>query len=155
MKTGTDGEPERLLSRIASVALALVIAPVVGVVGGVAWSETADKNSGTLAALILGIAVFALLVWKGSPLLQRLFQAAGASLPEPVASSLLFGVIGAILPGGGMAALILVLGHTRPEGWDFDRIPIWMGAGFVVFAVIGFVIGRLRQRARNDGLRSR
>jgi hypothetical protein len=146
-KQGNNVTAERLLSRLAAVILALVISPVVGLLSGIAWFEAGGKDSGGIAGFIVGIAVFALLVWKAGSLLQKAFDSARAGLPEPIASSLLFGVVGAVLLGGGVAASILLLGHTRPVGWDFDRIPLWMGVGFMIFAVAGFVVGRRKRRA--------
>jgi len=137
---------ERLLSRVAAIVLALVISPVIGLLSGIAWFEAGGKDSGGIAGFIVGIAVFALLVWKAGSLLQKVFERTRAGLPEPIASCLLFGVVGAVMLGGGMAAGILLLGHTRPEGWDFDRIPLWIGVGFMVFGVAGFVVGRRRRR---------
>jgi hypothetical protein len=54
--------------------------------------------------------------------------------------------VGALILGGIMLTGILLLGHTRPIGWDFDRIPLLMGLAFIVFAVAGFVVGHRRRR---------
>jgi hypothetical protein len=44
----------------------------------------------------------------------------------------------------------LLLGHTRPVGWDFDRIPAWMGLGFTIFLFCGGLpVGLNRKRKRN------
>jgi hypothetical protein len=114
--------------------------------GGIAWFVAGGKDSGGIAGFFIGIAVFSLLVWKSGTLFQKAFEAAHARQSEPIASCLLFGVVGSLLLGGGMAAGILLLGHTRPIGWDFDRIPLLMGVGFMVFAIAGFVVGRRRRR---------
>ena len=145
-RRGKNVTAERLFSRLAAIILALVISPVIGLLSGVAWFEAGGKDSGGLAGFIVGIAVFALFVWKAGPLFQRAFEASRTRLAEPIASCVLFGVVGALLLGGGMTAGILLLGHTRPVGWDFDRIPVWMGVGFVVFGVAGFVVGHRRRR---------
>lgn len=137
---------ERLLARVAAIVLALVISPVIGLLSGIAWFEAGGKNSGGIAGFIVGIVVFSLLVWKSDTLLQKAFETAHARLSEPIASCLLFGVVGSLLLGGGMAAGILLLGHTRPIGWDFDRIPLLMGVAFIVFAVAGLFVGRRRRR---------
>ena len=136
---------EGVLSRVAAVILALVISPVIGLLSAIAWFEAGWQDSGGIAGFIVGMVVFAFLAWKGGSLLQKAFETARGRLSEPTASCMLFGLVGALVLGGGMAAGILLLGHTRPIGWDFDKIPLWMGVGFVVFAVAGFVVGRRRQ----------
>ena len=138
---------ERVLSRLAAIVLALVISPVIGLLSGIAWFEAGGKESGGIAGFVVGIAVFAVLVWKAGSLLQKAFEVAHRRLSEPIASCVLFGVAGALFLGGGMAAGILLLGHTRPASWDFDRVPLWMGVGFMIFAAAGFVVGRRRRRA--------
>ena len=40
-----------------------------------------------------------------------------------MSSCVLIGVVGALILGGGMAAGILLLGHTRPFGWASGRDP--------------------------------
>lgn len=138
---------ERLLGQLAAIVLAFAISPIVGFVGSIAWYEAGGKDSPGIAGLIVGVAFFALMVWKGRLLLQKTFMVMRIRLPEPLASCTLFGVAGSVLLGGGMAAGILLLGHMRPEGWDFNRIPLWMGVGFVIFAFAGYLVGRRKQRA--------
>jgi len=41
-----------------------------------------------------------------------------------------------------MFAGILFRGHTRPQGLNFNSIPLGMGAGFVVFIIVGFPVVR-------------
>jgi hypothetical protein len=43
-----------------------------------------------------------------------------------------------------MAAVILFLGHTRPEGLDFNRIPLAMASAFLCCLPLGFLRGRSR-----------
>ncbi len=137
---------ERILSRVTAVVLALVISPLIGLLSGIAWFEVGGKDSGGIAGFVVGIAFFPLFVWKTAPLFQRAFETSRRRFSEPISSCALFGVSGALILGGGMAGGILLLGHTRPVGWDFDRIPLWMGVGFMVFGVAGFVVGRQRRR---------
>ena len=42
--------------------------------------------------------------------------------------------------------VILLLGHTRPIGWDLDRILPVMGFGFVLFSLVGLQVGVVRRR---------
>lgn len=137
---------ERVVTRVAGVAFALVVSPVIGFVSAIAWFEAGGTDSGGIAGIVAGIAVFTLIVWKSGALFQRAFDTAHARLSEPIASCLLFGAVGALLFGGVMLAGILLLGHTRPVGWDFDRIPHLMALGFTVFAVAGLAVGFLKRR---------
>jgi hypothetical protein len=141
---------ERFLSHVVAVVLAFVVSPVIGLFSAIAWFEAGGKDSGGIAGFVVGIAVFTLLVWKSGTLFERVFEPARARLSEPISSCLLFGVVGALLLGGIMLTGILLLGHTRPMGWDFDRIPLLMGLGFMVFAVAGFVVGLRRRRTTHD-----
>lgn len=139
-------ELDRVLSSIAAVVLGLVLSPVIAVLGFIVWYEAGGKNSGGIFASVVGIAAFILIVWKSGGILRRILERARSTFPEPIQSCIEFSVVGAFLFGGVMLAGILLLGHTRPIGWEFDRVLPSMALGFAVFFVAGLPVGLLRRR---------
>lgn len=121
------------------MVLGLVLSPIIGLVSGVLWYELGGKNSGGIVAFIAGIATFGLIVWKSGNVFEKILGVLRATLPKPISSCIEFGVAASFVVGGVMAATILLLGHTRPEGLDFDRIPLAMGVGFVCGLPLGFL----------------
>jgi hypothetical protein len=144
-------EPERFLSSLASVVLGLVLFPVVMVIVLVGWERVAGVGLlGTVVATAAGLAIFVLVVWKGHGMLRGGLYNLGSRFPEPLYSCLEIGVSGALAIGVFMAVPILLLGHTRPMGWEFDRIPRWMAFAFLVGLVCGLPLGIQRRRVRKS-----
>jgi hypothetical protein len=105
---------------------------------------------GMLFSTAAGLAVFVLVVWKGHGTLRGGLYTLGSRLPEPIYSGLVIGVSAALVAGVFMAVPILLLGHTRPMGWEFDRIPPWMAIAFLAGLVCGLPLGIQRRRARKS-----
>jgi hypothetical protein len=103
----------------------------------------------TVTGAIVGLATSVFIVWKSGSVLHGILALMRSRLPEPFVSCLEFSVTGAFLFGGVMLAVILLLGHTRPIGWNFDRILPTMGFGFVLFFAVGLPVGLVRKRRRN------
>jgi hypothetical protein len=56
----------------------------------------------------------------------------------------------ALTVGVLMAGPILLLGHTRPEGWELDHIPPFVVGAFLLGLVFGIPLGRERRRERKS-----
>jgi hypothetical protein len=155
---------DRRLFFIVRVVLGLILFPVVTLLMAAVFTEllTAAKlsenheNSGllfvTIASAIVGIATSVLIVWKSGGLFRKLLVSMRSKLPEPVHSCIEFGVLGGLLFGGIMVAGILLLGHTRPAGWDFNRVLPSMGLGFALFLLGGLPVGIWRKRRSGSSL---
>src|SRR5579872_1681849 len=139
-------EPERFLSTLTSVILALALFLVVLVFVQVGWDKVAGGSLfGMYFGMALGVAVFVFVVWKGPGVLRRGLDHLRSRLPEPIYSCLAIGVSGALATGTFMAFAILLLGHTRPMGWELDRILPWMAIAFLVCLVCGLPLGMQRR----------
>jgi hypothetical protein len=140
--TGVSRNPklERVLSYIMSVAVTMVLSPIIGFLGGITWYLAGGKSSGE-GFFFFGFASCALIIWKMPDLLFKLLKIMGSKLTEPVLSCVQFGSVGALLIGGVMTAGILFLGHTRPEWWDFETIGPLMIVGFGALGFVGWRIG--------------
>lgn len=138
--------PERVLSVVISVVFALVVAPIVGLIGGIAWLEFGGKEFGGAFAFIVGVAAFVLIVWKSAGAFRNLLGVIRSKLQEPARSCVQFALSGGLLFGGVMLTGIFLLGHTRPIGWDFDHVLPSMAFGSAVFLVCGLPVGIWRKR---------
>jgi hypothetical protein len=134
------------------VVTLLAVAGVIEVLAAVGLSKSHEAGTlafGILSGLIVGLATSTLVIWKSGNAFRTL-SLLRPRFSEPIASCIEFGVAGALLIGGGMLAAILLLGHTRPADWDFDRIPASMGVGFTVFLLGGGLpVGLIRRRRRS------
>ncbi|MGA3041856.1 MAG: hypothetical protein ABSF54_13800 [Bryobacteraceae bacterium] len=140
-------EPERALSSVISVALGLVLSPFAGLLAGVLWFEAGGgAESGMVVSLAAGVAALVLIVWKSRGVLRRFLGFMDAKVPEPVHSCIILGGVGAFAFGGVLFAAILLLGHERPMGWEFSRIPPLMGLSFVLFSIVGLPVGLSKRR---------
>ncbi len=156
---------DRRLFFTVRVVLGLIVFPFVTLLVAALLSELLSaaqlpenhENSGllfvTIASAVVGIATSVLVVWKSGGQFRRLLIAMRSKLPEPVHSCIEFGVLGGLLFGGVMIAGILLLGHTRPVGWDFDRVLPSMGLGFALFLLGGLPVGIWRKRRGGSSLR--
>lgn len=99
---------------------------------------------------IVGLATSAIVVWKSGDIFRKALDLMRSKLPEPVHSCIEFGILGSLLFGGAMVAGILLLGHTRPIGWDFNRVLPSMGLGFAVFLIGGLPVGLWRKSRRSS-----
>jgi ABC-type multidrug transport system permease subunit len=108
------------------------------VVGGLAFV--------TIFGAVVGLAVSIVVAWKLGGVLRKLAALVGSRLPEPFLSCIEFGVAGSVLLGGLMLATILLLGHARPAGWDFQNVLPLMVLGFGLFLVAGLTVGLWRRR---------
>ncbi len=123
------------------------MAPFAGLLAGVLWYEAGGgAASGMAVSLGAGVAAFVLIVWKSRSLLRRLLGLMGAKVPEPIHSCIILGGVGAFSFGGILFAAILLLGHTRPMGWEFSRILPLMGLSFVLFSILGLPVGLSKRR---------
>jgi hypothetical protein len=127
--------------------LALLLFPVVMVTVAIAWIKLGGGDiSGMIASAAIALLVSVLIFWKGLGVVVKGLHHLRSTLPEPLYSGLTFGLTGALAVGGLMTTVILLLGHTRPIGWDFDRIPIWMAIAFLVCLGSGLSSGAERKR---------
>jgi hypothetical protein len=133
---------ERVVALMLSVTAALVLSPIVGLLTGMAWFSTFGFPGSDFAPLIAAFGAFILIVWKGPRLFRKLLQSVWHTGHRLVFSCISLGLTGAVLVGGLMFAGILFLGHTRPQGLDFNSIPLGMGFGFVVSVIVGFPVVR-------------
>jgi hypothetical protein len=147
-------ELERIARWVLSATAALVLSPFVGLLTITIWTYAGGGPNVVgvvILPLLVNVTVFLLIVWKSGTYLHRLFDAC-RRLPQPFCLSIELGSLGACLFGGVMLTVILVLGHTRPAGWEFDRIPLVGALGFAVFFTAGLLIGLLgRRRNRTAG----
>jgi hypothetical protein len=156
---------DRILSLVVPVVVAIVLFPIATlivamtltkilvavdlyenhVVGGLALAAASGA--------IVGLAVSIVVVRKLGGVLRKLGALVGSRLPEPFMSCIEFGVTGSALLGGLMLTIILLLGHARPAGWDFQNVLPMMGLGFALFLVVGLPVGlwRRRQGATSQG----
>ena len=140
---------ERVLSTVISVVFALVLSLIIGFLSAIAWFQLGGRNSGGICGSVAGFASFVLIVWKSDFIFQKLLDAM-RKFPEPFRSSLEFGIVGGLLFGGVMLVGILFLGHTRPIGWDFNRVLPSTGLGFTLFVIGGLLVGTFRKRRRDS-----
>lgn len=144
------------------VVLGLILFPVVTLLVAAILTEilTASKLSQnhesaglafiTIASAFVGLATSGFAVWKSGRVSRSLLMSIRAKLPEPVHSCIEFGIFGALLFGGVMLAGILLLGHARPIGWDFNRVLPSMALGFALFLIGGLPVGLWRKRRRGS-----
>jgi len=160
-QTDVENPLERLLFFIASAVLALVLLPVVTllvagglteilVAVGLSKNDVAAVAFATISGVVVGLATSALVAWKSHSGLRKILSFTRLRLPEPIPSCIEFGVVGALVSGGAILAVILLLGHTRPEGWDLDRILPSMGLGFALFLLAGLSVGLMRRHSNNQ-----
>jgi hypothetical protein len=133
-------DPERFLSSLIVAILGLVLFAVVVTALMADWFISAAVS----------LAVLVLVVWKGSAFLRRAIYLLRAKSPEPLYSCLVLGIAATLSMGVFMSVPILLLGHTRPEDWDLDRIPRWMAIAFVAGLVYGVPSGMKRKRERKS-----
>ncbi len=145
MRSGQQSEQgtglDRPLSLMLRIVFGLILFPVVTLLAvagttevlvAVGWSASHEAGAvafGIISGVIVGLATSTLAVWKSGNVFRNLLPSLRSRVPEPIASCIEFSVVGALLFGGGMLAGILLLGHTRREGWGIDRIPASMGLG--------------------------
>jgi hypothetical protein len=108
--------------------------------------ENAQLTFAFIASALIGLSVATLTVLKSGGVFRNLLVGVRTRIPEPAHSCIEFGVVGALLFGGIMLAGILLLGHTRPTGWDFNRVLPSMAVGFTLFLIGGLPVGLWRRR---------
>jgi hypothetical protein len=124
---------------VIALVLAYLCGKIVGDMGSLAFFPV---------CIALGLAVSALVVWKGPPFIQRGLHVLRAKSPEPFWSCFISGVAATASVGLLMSVPILLLGHTRPQDWDFGRIPPFMAVAFLVGLACGMPAGMKRRRER-------
>jgi hypothetical protein len=105
---------------------------------------------GMVLALAAGTTALVLVVWKSPAMVRRGLDRLRAKSPEPLYSCLEMGIALALATGALMAVPIFLLGHTRPEGWDLDRIPAFMAGAFLLGLIFGARLGLDRRRERKS-----
>jgi hypothetical protein len=142
---------ERFLALIVSVILGLVLFPIVMALVIWGWVRIGGADvAGLPCALVAGVTVFVLVVWKVPAVLRSGLDRLRAKSPEPLYSCLGTGIALALATGALMAVPIFLLGHTRPEGWDLDRIPTFMAGAFLLGLIFGARLGLDRRRERKS-----
>jgi hypothetical protein len=115
---------ERFLASLVAIILGLILSPSVMALAIWGWVKIGGADVlGMVCAVAAGVAVFVLLVWKAPVIIRKGLDRLRAEAPEPYYSCLAMGFACAFTIGAFMAVPILLLGHTRPEGWELDRIP--------------------------------
>ena len=145
-------EPEQLLSRFAAVVAGLVLFFVISGELAFLWGKATGDESPLIfpVCMALGLGVSVLAVWKSNSIIQRGLYVVRAKSPEPFYSCLISGLAATVAVGALMSVPILLLGHTRPEGWEFDRIPPFMAVAFLVGLACGVPAGMKRRRERRS-----
>lgn len=138
---------ERFLASLAAVILALVSFPIVIalVIWGCVRVGAADML-GMICSLAAGLAAFVFIAWNAPGTIRKGLDTLRAKPPEPLYSCLASGLACALTIGVLMALPILLLGHTRPEGWDLDLIPPFVVGAFLLGLILGLPMGRERER---------
>jgi hypothetical protein len=146
-----DPDVERFLAWFVAVILGLVAFPIVIalVIWGCVKMGAADMV-GMICSLAVGVAVFVFIVWKAPARIRSGLDGLQAKSPEPLYSCLATGLACALGIGILMAVPILLLGHTRPEGWELDRIPPFVVGAFLLGLIFGLPLGRERGRQRKS-----
>jgi hypothetical protein len=144
---------ELFLARLFAVILGLVSLPITFAL--VIWvslrAGARDLGAQMVVAFVISAAVLVFVVWKAPAMLERVLDRLRYRIPEPIFSCLTAGTTGALLLGSLMAIPILLLGHTRPEGWDLDSIPPYIAGAFLVGVILGIPMGLERRRDRERG----
>lgn len=142
---------ERFLASLVSVILGLVLLPIVTALVIWGWVKIGGADRlGMVCALAAGVAVFVFLVWKAPAIIRSGFDRLRAKSPEPLYSCLAMGFACALTIGVLMAVPILLLGHTRPEGWELDRIPLFVVGAFLLGLIFGVPLGLDRRKERKS-----
>lgn len=159
---------DRILSLVVPVVVAIVLFPIATLLVAMMLTKILvavglyEKHmvmglvlAGVSGAMV-GLAVSIVVARKFGGALRKLGVLIGPRLPEPFMSCIEFGVAGSALLGGLMLTIILLLGHARPAGWDFQYVLPMMGVGFALFVVVGLPVGlwRRRQGASSQGGRT-
>jgi hypothetical protein len=135
---------------VFSAVLGLLFFPFIA---AILAGELGKLGVGLLVSVIVGgvagILTFILIVWKSGTWFRKLLNLVLSGVHEPMRSCLEFGLLGALIVGGAALAAILFLGHTRPAGWELNRLPELMGVGFAIFFIVGLRVG-LDRRARKN-----
>jgi hypothetical protein len=157
----TESSIDRRLFFIARVVLGLIVFPIVTllvamglteVLVAVGRSENHEVGGvvfASISGVIVGLTTSVLIGWKSGVIFRKSLVLLRTGLREPVVSCIEFGVVGALLFGGVMLVGILLLGHARPVGWSFDRIPTWMALGSAIFLIGGSPVGLWRKPRRS------
>jgi len=133
-----------------TVILALVLFPFVMFMAVTAWLRLGGAVAiGAVFGSVVGVAVSLLTLWKVRGVIRRILDVLGSRSPEPVYSCIVSGAAGALLIGSIMFTVILLLGHTRPMGWEVNRIPAAMAIAFLIAFLCGLPLGIQRRRDRN------
>jgi hypothetical protein len=142
---------ERFLGALVAVILGLVAFPVVItlIIWGCVKVGIADML-GMICSLTAGLAAFVFIVWKAPGKIRNGLDRLRVKSPEPLYSCLASGLACALTIGALMAVPIFLLGHTRPEGWDLDRIPPFVLGAFLLGLIFGLPQGRERSRNRKS-----
>jgi hypothetical protein len=130
----------------AALLVAMVLSKVLFEAGSseTEWAPLFIVISSGVVALLTSV----LVAWKSSDVFRKLLARMRSRLPEPAVSCLAFAVVGSILFGSVVPAAFLVLGHTRPVGWDASKILPLTGFGFALFLLLGLQSGLIRRRGR-------
>lgn len=142
---------ERLLAILVAFVLGLACFPVAILLVIASFEKIGvSLELGTICSLVAGLAVLVLAVWKAPRRIQSILGGLRAKAPEPIYSCLSTGLTCALMSAILMAVPIFLLGHTRPQGWDLDRIPPFILGASVLGLMIGFPLGRERGRERRS-----
>ena len=142
---------ERFLASVVSFIMGLVLFPIVIALVIWGWVKLGGADVlGMVCALAAGVTMFAFLVWKAPTIIRTGLDSLRAKSPEPLYSCLATGLACALTIGALMAVPIFLLGHTRPEGWDLDRIPAFVVGAFLLGLIFGLPLGRERNRERKS-----
>ena len=139
---------ERFLAALVALTLGLVAFPIVLalVIWGCVKMGVPD-TLGMIGSLAAGLAAFVFIVWKGPGRIRNGLKKLRDKSPEPLYSCLAHGFTCALTIGVLMTTPIFLLGHTRPVGWDLDRVPPFVVGAFVLGLILGLPRGA-REKSR-------
>ena len=140
---------EDVVPLLVSVVAGLVSFPVIMFLSAAGLFQVGlGPVLATAVGAVVGVAGFVLIVWKSGRVLRGFLGFIRSRLPEPLHTCIEFGGIGAFVVGSLMLAVILLLGHARPQGWEISGVLPAAGVGCGTGVALGFLVGLDRRRRR-------
>lgn len=135
----------RLLSIAIAAIVALLIAPVSVILVASGCSRVGMPLAYARMADMVALALsMGLICWYVPRLIRGMLTGIERRCPTPVYGFVEWGTAGALLVGGAIFMIILIFGHSRPDGWNFDVAWPLSGAAFVLCGWAGFRDGARR-----------
>jgi hypothetical protein len=140
-------KPVSVVFGFVSVILAIILSAASWLFGMFVQYEVGGGGSLIFPSLV-SFAVFVLTVWKSGTVIRKLLAVMRRAISEPLYSCLAFGLVGGFVTGSILLIGVLFLGHTRPAGWELNRVVPSTGLGFLIAFAAGLPVG-LHRRNRS------